>query len=145
MILNLYSITDDPNVVNKSLGIPVTYDIKARRDFDIIRPVIDLKIVDYNEVSNKNYCGIVELNRFYFIEDVTFITSSVVRLSCVCDVLETYKNEYLNSVGRIKRGIKTGDYYNASIDSTVMPTISKHESNVTLIEEETLILSVLGV
>lgn len=145
MILNLYSIADDPNTINKNLGSSVTYNIKARRDFDIIRPIIDLKIDDYNEVANMNYCGIMDLNRFYFIEDMTFITSNIIRFNCICDVLETYKDEYLNSVGRIKRGIKTGDYYNAPIDSTVMPTISKHNSNITLVEKETLILSVLGV
>ena len=51
----------------------------------------------------------------------------------------------LNSVARLRRNIKNGDYFNASIDTSIIKTVSLHESNVTIGDDHSLILTTVGV
>ena len=145
MLMKLYKINDDKNVINKTLGTSTDIQVNFKHDIDEVRPQIVLVNDDNFTFTGFNYCHVEVLNRYYFIENVERLNSRMMRLNCLVDVLETYKDEILNSTCEMNRGIKTGDYLDVSIDSVVNPTITKHISNAGFVGEETLIMTTMGV
>lgn len=145
MKLYLYSVNDGDNVINKSLGKSIEINIMLKSDTDIINPVILLETISGLDFTEFNYCHIPELGRYYFISSIQNVNNRLWRLSCECDVLMTYKQDIINSNARLWRGIKTGDYANIVVDTSVIKTVSKHESDVSIDESErTIILTVVG-
>lgn len=145
MKLFLYSVNDGDNVINKSLGNPIEIDIVFKSDADIINPVILLETISGVNFTEFNYCHIPELERYYFISSIQNVNNRLWNLYCECDVLMTYKQDIINSNARLWRGIKTGDYANIVVDTSVIKTVSKHESDVSIDESErTIILTVVG-
>lgn len=145
MKMYLYSVNDSDNVVNKKLANPIEINIVLKSDTDVINPVILLETISGVDFVNFNYCYIPELKRYYFISSIKNINNRLWRLNCDCDVLMTYKQDILNSNARLWRGIKTGDYANIVVDTSVIKTVSKHEGNVSIDEtKRTIILTVVG-
>ena len=145
MKLHLYSVNDGDNVINKSLGKPIEIDIVLKSDTDIINPVILLETISGVNFTEFNYCHIPELNRYYFISSIRNVNNRLWNLYCECDVLMTYKQDIINSNARLWRNIKTGDYANIVVDTSVIKTVSKHERDVRIDESErTIILTVVG-
>lgn len=138
--LILYSISDGDNVINKSLVNGVTIPINLKNNFDIINPEIVLN----GDYRGFNYAHIPSLNRFYVITNVEQLNLRLVKLIMSCDVLETYKDDILNSHAEYMRNIKNGDYVQFSTDSSALTSVSKHLSNVTMIEENNLIITTIG-
>ena len=138
--LILYSINDGDNVINKNLVNGVNVPIHLKQGFDIINPDIVLN----GDYRGFNYAHIPSLNRFYFINNVEQLNLRLVKLNMICDVLETYKADILNSNARFKRNIKTGDFENISIDYSNKTTSVKHVSNGAPLQGETMIIAVLG-
>lgn len=138
--LILYSINDGDNVINKSLVNGVTIPINLKNNFDIINPEIVLN----GDYRGFNYAHIPSLNRFYVITNVEQLNLRLVKLIMSCDVLETYKDDILNSHAEYMRNIKNGDYVQFSTDSSALTSVSKHLSNVTMIEENNLIITTIG-
>lgn len=141
MELILYVTENDDNTINKSLVETdrFTFNFKDRNSIE--SPVLKLKL---NEKPDSNYCEIVELNRKYFIRDIESENNNMWNLILECDVLETYKDTILNSVGNINRAVKEGDYQNVSLDSEVIREIEIFKSNVELESGNTLILSTIS-
>ena len=145
MKLFLYSVNDGDNVINKSLGKSIEIDMMLKSDTDIINPVILLETISGVDFTEFNYCHIPELGRYYFISSIQNINNRLWNLHCECDVLMTYKQDIINSNARLWRNIKTGDYANIVVDTSVIKTVSKHESDVSIDESErTIILTVVG-
>lgn len=146
MQITFYSTDDGENVINKTLSQGVTIPINLKRETDILSPVLTLTNktgIDYNQF---NYCYIDVLKRFYFIRTVRQLNSALIHVELSCDVLETYKDKILTSKARFKRKVKTGDYYNASIDDSTKQTISTYNGNVTIsLNTQNFILTSLGV
>lgn len=138
--LILYSINDGDNVINKSLVNGVTVPINLKNNFDIINPEIVLN----GDYRGFNYAHIPSLNRFYVITNIEQLNLRLVKLVMSCDVLETYKDDILNSHAEYMRNIKNGDYVQFSTDSSALTSVSKHLSNVTMIEENNLIITTIG-
>ena len=138
--LILYSINDGDNVINKSLVNGVTIPINLKNNFDIINPEIVLN----GDYRGFNYAHIPSLNRFYVITNVEQLNLRLIKLIMSCDVLETYKDDILNSHAEYMRNIKNGDYVQFSTDSSALTYVSKHLSNVTMIEENNLIITTVG-
>lgn len=138
--LILYSINDGDNVINKSLVNGVTVPINLKNNFDIINPEIVLN----GDYRGFNYAHIPSLNRFYVITNIEQLNLRLVKLVMSCDVLETYKDDILNSNAEYMRNIKNGDYVQFSTDSSALTSVSKHLSNVTMIEENNLIITTIG-
>lgn len=144
MELNLYKCSDGDNVINKNLGAMTEINITLKRDVDIISPVLILRDSETLNIKGFNYCVIPALGRFYFIRDITNIAAHLWQVSCECDVIETYKGDILASVARYRRQIKAGDYLEVAIDSTFLKSITKHQSNVSIDGESSIILSTVG-
>lgn len=142
MELILYKTESADNVINKTLSNPLALDINLRRGVDISAPVLRLQLsVD---LSGYNYAHIPDLNRYYFISDIESLTLDVWQLRLSVDVLESYKVDILASNARYMRGIRTGDYFNATLDSNINASVSLHESNKGFEGEPTLILTTVG-
>lgn len=144
MDLNLYVVNDSDNVINKTMTGKVTININLKRDVDISSPslvLLDGLGVNY---SDFNYAEIPELGRFYFVNNIQRLNHKMIQVDLVCDVLETYKVDVLASKARFNRAIKTGDYYNANVDQSTLKTITKHESNVSIADQSSMILTSVG-
>ena len=144
MKLYLYSVNDGDNVINKSLGKSIEINIVLKSDTDIINPVILLETIPGVDFTDFNYCHIPELGRYYFISSIQNVNNSLWRLYCECDVLMTYKQDILNSKARLFRSIRNGDYFNASIDSSVIKTVNHIDFNKSISNVKTLILTTVG-
>lgn len=90
----LYDCLDSNNTINKTKENRITKDVVLKNNVNINNPVIKLKS---DTPIEQNYCYIPDFNRFYFIEDVTFLNKEVQELYLKCDVLESYKDDILNS------------------------------------------------
>ena len=147
MKLILYKMTDDNNVIGKNLGVGLEIDITLRRGFDRNFPTILLNSLVGVDFNYYNYCYIEVINAYYFINECELIGAGVYSLDLEIDVLESYKTDILNSHARVKRGIKTGDYYNGSIDKSVIQNIEVYNSNTLTIANPNsgiAILTVIG-
>ena len=96
MTIQFYNYTGNPRTVNKNLGAITDIAGFLRDDFNIIKPLITIR---KDNVSNFNYCFIPDLNRYYFIEDVTLKNGNEYELSLSLDVLKTYESQILNATG----------------------------------------------
>lgn len=144
MLLKLYKTESAKNEINKVLTDEVEMSINLRNGFDIFSPVIMLATPPGVNLYDYNYLYIVEFNRYYFIDSVTSENFKVWRLSCSVDVLETYKSEILNSNVRFWRGIKTGDYISADLDSRIDATITVFESDGGFSGGNSMIMATVG-
>lgn len=147
MILKLYQVTDGDNVMNKTLSeTPLILNIRLKRDTDIINPMLILSAIDGVDYNNYNYARIEELNRFYFIDNVTNLNNKRWQLNLSCDVIETYKDEILLSHAKFKRSIRAGDYINtADFDTSIIESIEVFKSDIILDGIESVILTTIGV
>lgn len=144
MLIQFFNNESDANVINKQLLPLVSFPLRLKNNIDLINPIILLKRDPVNDFMGANYCYIDALERYYFIDDISNHSGMIYQLSLSCDVLETYKNDILSSNARYKRNIKTGDYFDASLDKSIFETVKLFESNVTLADEKSLILTTVG-
>ncbi len=141
----LYKIDSADNVINKDISNGYTMQIKLKSETDLVRPIILLKTIENIDFNDFNYCHIPLLKRYYFIHNVYNVNANMWRLQCGCDVLESYKADILASHARLKRNIRTGDLFDAVVDTSIVKSVSLHKSNITIGNESTLILSTVGV
>ena len=145
MKLFLYDVADGDNVINKTLPTPLEIDIRLSNDVDVINPEIRLRNISGVNFDEYNYAHIDVLGRYYFIDKLGRVSATDNILYLSCDVLETYKNEILNSNARFKRNLRTGDYVDGSIDKSIIKNVMVYNSDKALIaDESTIILTVIG-
>lgn len=141
MEIIFYTTNDGSNVINKTLTNPLTVNINLKKDTDIINPELILK----GDFRGFNYAHIPSLNRFYLVTAIEQLNLSMVKISLLCDVLESYKNIILNSDSVFNRAIREGDYYSGNIDYSENEIITVIDSGVIVVGEPTPILSTKGV
>lgn len=96
MIINLYSIKDDYRLINKYLYRPLyQLDINILQSTNMLYPT--LEVYSKNNLQNANYLYIDVFKRYYFIERVETIRENFYRLKCKVDVLESFKDDILNT------------------------------------------------
>ena len=96
MTITLYTVSDDPRVLNKTLGSAITTakTLSIYDSIDIVSPVF---VLDYNaNIVNATYLYCEELHRYYFINGISLDKGTRMILSCSIDVLMTYKNQLVN-------------------------------------------------
>lgn len=96
--INFYNYTGAKNVLNKTLSNPTIKTGLLYDKTDIIHPVVTIRT--FTTLNNLNYCFISELNRYYFINNFE-INGTKTTLYLSVDVLMSYKNNILNSIGTI--------------------------------------------
>ena len=133
-----YKTSDDVNVINKRLNEPLIIDMFVKNEFDLNNPVLMLK----SDVTPYNYCKF--LGRCYFVDKVER-KGKVNFVHLFIDVLETYKQDILNSNARFNRKIKHGDFVAVNLETSVLKSFKKVESNFTMTDEHTIIVSTVGI
>ena len=92
MQIQLYTITDDVNVVNKSLGTAKTITGTVRDSVDLYKPTILVA----QDVSEYNYMYIPDFDRYYFISGCVAVRTGVYQITEVYeDVLMSLKGQFL--------------------------------------------------
>ena len=143
-MLKLYVTTDGDNVINKTLQFKKEYPIKFKEQTSITSPTITLKIEKTFNIMGCNYCYVSEFNRYYFIQDIQVISNDMYRLTLDCDVLESFKDESLNSECVYSRIISNGDFMNFSPNTDVRKTVSTYSNDIELTKSKNIILSTIG-
>lgn len=104
MNLILYNNPDDKRKVNKSItqvGNTIT-TFEFKDDTSLMNPTIILKD-GLSVLSNDvNYLYVDTVNRYYFINDITFSQQHIL-LSCSVDVLMSFREEILAQTAILKR------------------------------------------
>ena len=136
----LYHVNDAENVINKTLVNGLELDINLKSSVDIVNPEIVLN----GDFRGYNYAHLPDLNRYYFIDRIEQLNLKLVKLNLSCDVLETYKDDILNSNARFKRNIKNGDYQNISIDYSNQTISTNYNSDGLPMDGNTMIISTIG-
>lgn len=144
MEIKLYSTLDNDNVINKDLTLKHTFNIKLKNDTDIINPVILVNDKGTMNFKECNYCYLSGFNRYYFIRTIDSMNNNVWGLHLECDVLESFKDDILNSHAEYKRNIKKGDYLQFNNVNDVRKDIEIYNSDVVLNLEKNMVLSTIG-
>ena len=110
--LELYRCPSDERMVSKTLNDKFEFNhITFKNDTSIMNPVFIVgAIKDNTEPMDTvgwwrkfNYCYCPNLERYYFITDITFTRQGLVELNCSVDPLMSFKEDILASTQLITR------------------------------------------
>ena len=90
MNIYLYTMTDEKNKLNKTLGTGAEFEGTLREETSVINP--SLIIESNSNISSYNYMYISDFNRYYFIKDITSVRNNLWRVSAHVDVLMSFKS-----------------------------------------------------
>ena len=139
MQLILYTTKDSHNVIGKHLNEVSRVNITMKKTEDIENPTIVLT----DTGLNYNYARIPFFNRYYFIDKFKRGTNGLITIDLSVDVLETYKNDILNSTATISA--KTGlGYQDGTVQVDSRKNITVVKSDITLPEASSIILTTVG-
>lgn len=119
MIVQIGFFNDDIRKISKSFSIQREIECNLKEDTSIINPVLRLSAVNMETISKCNYCYIPQFKRYYFINSIELSIGAIVEIECSVDVLNTYKNEILNSDCVIARN---ENLYNVYLDDEKFKT-----------------------
>lgn len=145
MDIELYKTSDGVNVINKTLTDKIVVQGDLKVGFNTHSPTILLEAIEGVPMGEYNYLIIPSLGRNYFVEQVEPVAYKVYRLWCSVDVLETYKDDILDSTARYRREIRTGDYAKVVLDTSELTVVSKHDSDAEGFGDgESMIMTTVG-
>lgn len=131
MEITLYNNKSPSNSINKNLYNATVFDMVYFKDVaNIQNPIIKLNSVI--NVKSFNYCYIPLFNRYYFINEINIKPNDFYIVNLTCDVLESFKNDILNSKGYIIQNTNVNAYYDSGYKSEVRKEINNYYSNITM-------------
>ena len=138
MKLEFFHTDDSSNTINKTLTKISEKDVTLKASTDILAPRMVFLAKDFT--STINYMKM--LDKYYFV-DLQFIrNNSLVIVNGSIDVLETYKDNILNSQADI---IKKSSAGNIKQENVLPTTISKtFNSDKTLTKSSSIIMVTSG-
>lgn len=98
MELTLYRFSKKINSMKNPVDsevIGVTTQCRFKDNTSIENPVIILDTHSEIDVNVCNYCYIDTIMRYYWIDDIVYVSANLVELHCSIDVLATYKENIL--------------------------------------------------
>lgn len=138
MKLYLYKTTDSYNTIGKTLADIKTIDINLKNNVDLYAP--SLILINDDIYKTVNYAKL--LDRYYFVEITNHPNNKFIILDLNEDVLETYKQDILNSSQDI---IKKSSAGNIKQENVLPTTISKtFTSDKTLPKSSSIIMVTSG-
>lgn len=145
MIIDFYSMSEDRNKIGKTLTVLKTINAESNvKDLSLIDTVLFLSTMSVDEIKNYNYLYIHELNRYYFIENVSVTITGLYKLQLHCDLLETYKNDILDSFALINQTGNNNKYYDGGYLSQSNYDVDIYKSNKVFNSAKTLVITTLG-
>ena len=142
MRLILYNTESPHNTINKVKHEVTSYNIILRKDTTISRIEIPLVEQTIDLTQGVNYAYIEGLDRYYFIVDVEVRTTNLFVLTLEIDVLESFKDDILDSYGTIIES-DSPDYALGIIEQDSRKEIEIYESNRSLDGKNEIILNVV--
>ena len=144
MEIKLYITEDSDTVMNKDLTLITTFDIQMRDAQNVSAPILILGEIAGVDLKTVNYAYIDEFKRYYFIRTITVGQNNIYTLAMECDVIETYREDILNSSALISRRVAAGDYGDMAVSSEVRKEVEVFKSTRGFNEDKTIILSTVG-
>lgn len=144
MEIKLYITEDADTVMNKDLTLITTLDIQMRDTQNVSAPILILGEIAGVDLKTVNYAYIDEFKRYYFIRTITVGQNNIHTLTMECDVIETYKEDILNSSAQINRGVKKGDYGDIGTSIEVRREVDIFKSDKGFVGKNSIILSTIG-
>lgn len=95
MELQLFQNKSSENTINKDLTLITTKNINLKQSTNLYQTFLVFKNDNTTDYSKINYAKM--LNKYYFVSHETLQNNSLIRLEMKEDVLETYKDDILNS------------------------------------------------
>lgn len=95
MELKLFQNKSSENTINKDLTLITTKNINLKQSTNLYQTFLVFKNDGVTDYSKINYAKM--LNKYYFVSHETLQNNSLIRLELKEDVLETYKDNILNS------------------------------------------------
>ena len=142
MQLILYNTESPHNTINKVKHEVTSYNIILRKDTAISRIEIPLVERTIDLTQGVNYAYIEGLDRYYFIVDVEVRTANLFVLTLEIDVLESFKDDILDSYGTIIES-DNPDYAVGIIEQDSRKEIEIYESNRSLDGKNEIIMNVV--
>lgn len=99
MELKLFQNKSSENTINKDLTLITTKNINLKQSTNLYQTFLVFKNDGITDYSKVNYAKM--LNKYYFVSHETLQNNSLIRLQLKEDVLETYKDDILNSFADI--------------------------------------------
>lgn len=138
MKLILYNTNNSNNTLNKDLTELTTLEINFKQSQNLFNPT--LVLTKTNVPIKANYCKLG--NIFYFINSKSEFHTDYIILNLIEDVLQTYKDDILNSETDVKSKSKIDFNTNIPTTSKVIDEIIK--SDITLSDNESIIVQTAG-
>lgn len=129
--INLYSISDDPRKISKTLGTPLNggtpIQLYLRDDStDILTPEISFP---YSALyATANYANIPAWNRYYFISGMRVTPAGRLFLQLKVDVLMTYATSILTAPVNVVRSESAGVNYIHDPELPINPDMCDYTS-----------------
>ena len=136
MELILYHTNDSQNTINKELTLITTKNINLKQSTNLYQTFLILKNDNITDYSKINYAKM--LNKYYFVSYETIQNNSLIRLNLKEDVLETYKDNILNSSADITE--KSTPSYSGSVRTSKEVETFKLKSTVVLPKTQSIIM-----
>lgn len=115
MEIKLYNTKDSNNTINKTLTDEVVFDITFKDTANVINPIVKIN----SEIPLLyNYAYIENFGRYYFINNINVMPNKIYILSLECDVLESFKEDILNSKGVVSRRKDGNKYFNSGVSNS---------------------------
>lgn len=144
MNLILYVTNDSDNTINKDLEYKYELNIKYKDNINIISPTIILNDNDVMNFMECNYCYLSDFERFYFIRTIENINNNLWGLELECDVLESFKDDIMNSYAEYERELQNGDYLDINSQTDLRKEIDIYDSDVTISGNKNIVFSTIG-
>lgn len=141
MMMKLYTTKTPNNTIGKVLENETNYNIKFKSQVERTKPVVVLMsetMIDFN------YAYIPDFNRYYFVEKIEVTPNKIYNISLRCDVLESFKNDILESSGFVNQQTTPNKYYNSDYQTEIKKEVDVIKSNVTLDTTKSTILVTIG-
>lgn len=128
MNIVFYKLADKPNKINKTLtnGLALTVNMRKTTDLNSLAMKIENNGFD---ISLYDYAYIQDLNRYYFMDDLTELGGGLWEFRLNIDYLKTYAAEILAANGVIMREIRNGDILETGLKRSNKPVITYEYSD----------------
>ena len=106
MLIKTYNYNGEPNRVNKTLQENEEYTGVLNSTVNILEPVIRFRSTN---IVTFNYVYIESLHRYYFVSEIQQ-NGDICTVYLRTDVLMTYKDKILDSIGTLTKGANVNNY-----------------------------------
>ena len=140
MNITFYVTSSAENVLTKTLANEYTLTGTLRDAANIINPVIMVA----TDPTPYNYCYIPQLNRYYYVDEITVYRKNVWVVTLKCDVLMSFKDEIKKLRVVTSRLVSGSAYYGDGVPRGVKPTKTVSNFTSPFVERGSLICVTRG-